>query len=193
MFLHLSVSHSVQGGVASQHALGQTPPSLGRHPSGQTPPGRHPRADTLLQTPPWTDTPNWEEPPLDRHPPWTDIPSWANTPPPWADIPPPWTNSPLPSACWNTPPAQCMMGHTPSSAATGVDGTHPTGMHSCNLQQFTDLANLINGTPYITKIVHKLVQSMYKIPKQQYAHLKYYFFFQQRIKHGISYVHLDFI
>ena len=40
---------------------------------------------------------------------------------------------PLPSsACWDTPPAQCMLGYTPPSppAATAADGTHPTGMHS---------------------------------------------------------------
>ena len=47
------------GGGVFQHAVGQTPPSLGRHP------------------PPWADTPlpGQTPPSLDRHPPpWTDTP-----------------------------------------------------------------------------------------------------------------------
>ena len=45
---------------------------------------------------------------------------WAEHPrqtPPWADTP---------SACWDTPPAQCMLG-----CGQQAGGTHPTGMHSC--------------------------------------------------------------
>ena len=57
MLLHLSVSHSVHGGVYlsmhwGRHPLADTPP--GRHPPGRYPPGQKPR---------WADTP------LVRHPP----------------------------------------------------------------------------------------------------------------------------
>ena len=57
MFLHLSVSHSVNGGLsASVHA--------GIHPPRQTPP----QADTPHgQTHPWADTPQADTP--GRHPP----------------------------------------------------------------------------------------------------------------------------
>ena len=68
--------------------------------------------------------------------------------PPWADTPCPvhagiHTTPTPPSACWDTPPTQCMLGYTPPTnacwdkghppppAASAADGTHPTGMHSC--------------------------------------------------------------
>ena len=47
MFLHLSVSHSVHGGVSAQCMLGYTPP--GRHPPLQIPlQADTPKADTPL-------------------------------------------------------------------------------------------------------------------------------------------------
>ena len=92
MFLHLSVSHSVNKG-----SVCQTPP--GRHP-----PGRHPQADTPRQTP------------LDRHP-WTDTPILGRHPLPLGRHP-----------RADTPPSQQM--------ATAADGTLPTGMHSCDLNNF---------------------------------------------------------
>ena len=62
-------------------------------------------------------------------------------PPPGQTPPPPGQTPPLPSACWDThtpAPAKCMLGYTPPcpvdariDIATGADGTHPTGMHSC--------------------------------------------------------------
>ena len=45
---------------------------------------------------------------------------------------PPWADTPLTSTCWDTPPAQCMLGYTPLPTATAADGTHPSGMHSCS-------------------------------------------------------------
>ena len=56
MFLHLSVSHFVQGGGLPlvPGVGGGTDTALGRHPPGQTLPlGRQPPG----QTPPWVDTP----------------------------------------------------------------------------------------------------------------------------------------
>ena len=64
MFLHLSVSHSVHGGVSASG------------PGGVC---YTPRPE---QTPPRADTPR-EDPPEQ-----TDTP-WADTPPPWADTNPP--------------------------------------------------------------------------------------------------------
>ena len=67
MFLHLSVILFSGGGC-----LPHLP--LGRHPPGQTPPGRHPLlADTHLPwedtSLPWADTlPPWAENPVGRHP-----------------------------------------------------------------------------------------------------------------------------
>ena len=49
--------------------------------------------------------------PLGRHPPWADTPCQVQ-----AGI---------------HIPAQSMLGYPPPPAATAVDGTHPTGMHSC--------------------------------------------------------------
>ena len=46
----------------------------------------------------------------------------------------------LPSAFWDTPPAQCMLGNTPIPAqcmlgySQQAGGTHPTGMHSCSAE-----------------------------------------------------------
>ena len=68
MFLHLSVSHSVQGGClplvpglggGTDTALGRHPPGqtlpLGRQPPEQTPPlGRHPLPSACWDTPPCT-------------------------------------------------------------------------------------------------------------------------------------------
>ena len=52
-----------------------------------------------------------------RGPSWADTP-WADTPPLQQTPPPPMgrhppSRHPLPSACWDTPPAQCMLGYTP--------------------------------------------------------------------------------
>ena len=88
------------------------PPS--RHLPGQTP-GRHPLGQT-----PQAETPGQTSPcPWDTH---TPCPVHAGI-------------HPLPSACWDTPPAQCMLGYTPwwlayTPVAT-ADSMHPTGMHSC--------------------------------------------------------------
>ena len=63
-------------------------------------------------------------------PPQADIP-WAETPSqtlPRADTPL-GRHPSAPSACWDTPPTQYMLGYPP--AATPADGTHPAGMHSC--------------------------------------------------------------
>ena len=74
------------------------------------------------QTPLWADTP------------WADTQPWVDTPcpvhagihttpcPVHAGI-----HTPLASACWHT---QCPV-HAGIEMATAVDGTHPTGMHSC--------------------------------------------------------------
>ena len=104
IFSQTSVSHSVHRGGVSQHALGQTPPK-------QTPPNAradtpHPQTDTPTprQTPParqlplvdtsWEDTPQAHTPlgrhPLDRHP-----------------------SCPV-HALIHEPPAQGMLGYTPS-------------------------------------------------------------------------------
>ena len=74
-------------------------------------------------------------------PPWADTPSPGQTPPPPGQTPPPrrtppWADILLPSACWHTPPAQCMLGYTPPAQCMlrygqQADGTHPTGMYSC--------------------------------------------------------------
>ena len=90
----------------------------------QTPPGRHPLADT-----PWAEPPGQTPPgrhPTSRHSPSRHFPQQT-----------PLADTPLPSACWDTPP--------PPPVATAADGTHPTGMHSClwlNLGQLgTDPGN----------------------------------------------------
>ena len=78
----------------------------------------------------------WDTPPS-RH----DLPPGQTPPPPGQTPPPPGQTPPLPSACWDThtpAPAKCVLGYTPPcpvhariDMATGADGTHPTGMHSC--------------------------------------------------------------
>ena len=84
--------------------------------------GRHtPRTDTPRQTLPWADT-SWADTP------WADTPSGQT--PTWADRPPRQTPPrahtprhagihPLPSACWETPPAQCMLAYTPAQCMLG--------------------------------------------------------------------------
>ena len=68
--------------------------------------------------------------PPGQTPPWEDTPR-ADTPSPSAC----WdTNTPLPSACWDTHPP-CSV-HAGIDMATGADGTHPTGMHSCLSMSF---------------------------------------------------------
>ena len=58
----------------------------------------------LSATPPGQTPP--KQIPLGRHPPDRHLPGRH-----------PQTDTPLPSACWDThPPAQCMLGYTPSSA-----------------------------------------------------------------------------
>ena len=61
--------------------------------------------------------------------------SATHTPEPGADTHPGQTppcpvhagkHTSLPSACWDTPPAQCMLIYGQQAG-----GTHPTGMHSC--------------------------------------------------------------
>ena len=76
MFLHLSVSHSIHGGVSSASVYAGIHTSLGRHPPEQTPP--------WAETPPGL-TPPGQTPP-GRHP----LPSAC------------WDTHPLlPSACWD--------------------------------------------------------------------------------------------
>ena len=76
-------------------------------PPGQTPP---------RQTPPWADThqgrhtPAWADHPLGRHRPAQCMLGYT----------------PCPVHAGIHPPAQCMLGY-----GQQVDGTHPTGMHSC--------------------------------------------------------------
>ena len=81
MFLHLSVSHSVHGGVGGVclSACWDTPPWVDT-PVGQTPPLGGVCLSACWDTPPWLDTPAGQTPP----------PRWADTPPPprWADTPP---------------------------------------------------------------------------------------------------------
>ena len=70
----------------------------------------------------------------DPHTPWTDTPPRAGLPPtetPWqTPRPPPGLTQP-----WQTPvpPREDPLLHRPPTPemATAVDGTHPTGMHSC--------------------------------------------------------------
>ena len=78
---------------------------LGRHPR-QTPPGRHQPG----QTPP-------DRHPLGRHP-------WVDTPRPDTSLGrhPPGRHPPEQTPTWPEPPPP---------TATAVDGTHPTGIHSC--------------------------------------------------------------
>ena len=128
MFLHLSLNHSVHGGRGVYPSM-----HWGRQPSARAdiPLGRHPQ----------------QTHPLARHP----CPVYAGI------------HTPLPSACWETHPlAQCMLGYTPPCpvhagihtplpsacwdthpppppAATAVDGTHPTGMHSCSSDFFKNI------------------------------------------------------
>ena len=81
--------------------LGRHP--LGRHPPEQTPPDRHP---------------------LGRHPPgrhpWGRHFSLGRHPPPWEDTHPPKQTPPRP-----TPPAQFMLGYTPSPAQCMLGYTTP--------------------------------------------------------------------
>ena len=133
MFSQASVSHSVhtvEGGV------------------WETPLGRHPPAQCMLEYTPLLPSACWD------------------------------THTPLPNACWDThlscpvlaeihtspaqcmlgytPPAQCMLGYTPLAQCMlgytnptppptpPADGTHPTGMHSCYigiLKLFVELAH----------------------------------------------------
>ena len=68
---------------------------------------------------------------------------------------------PLPSACWDTPsPAQCMLGYTPHPAATAADGTHSTGLHTCQSIQSQQMYHT-----YIT--CYWTFQSMQKLIKHQ--------------------------
>ena len=81
-------------------------------PCADTLPGRHPLAQTLSQgDTPWEDTPlPGRQKPLPGQTPWeADTPLSSHSP--WqADTP---------------------QANTPQQMATAVDGTHPTGMHSC--------------------------------------------------------------
>ena len=111
-YRRLSV-HSGVGVSASVHA-GIPHPS---HPCSRHPPRskHHPGADTpRSRPPPGADTPRG------KHPPVADIPSGSRHHPP-----PYWSRHPLgadpPGA--DTPPRD---------TATAADGTHPTGMHSCD-------------------------------------------------------------
>ena len=88
----------------------------------------------LLADTPWADTPSGQTPHMGRHPNLGRHPSGRHPlgrHPLWADTP----------AGIHTPPAQCMLGYTspppPTPAATAADGTHPTGMHSCNYVMLT--------------------------------------------------------
>ena len=64
----------------------------GRHPLGIHP-HPHPQADTPTL---WADTPLGRQPPGQKPP--CPVHAWIH---------------PLPSACWDTPPAQCMLEYTP--------------------------------------------------------------------------------
>ena len=81
--------------------------------------------------------------PLGKHPPWADIPPGRN---PWADMPrcrhtprqtPPGQKPPGQTSPWADTSRVDTPGQTPRAdvplrqTATAVDGTHPTGMHSC--------------------------------------------------------------
>ena len=72
MFLHLSISHSVQGGMsASGLGVSATPPGQ-TTPSRQTPPGRHSQADTPCPVHAGIHTPAllsacWDTPPCAVH------------------------------------------------------------------------------------------------------------------------------
>ena len=86
MFLHLSVSHSVDRGIW------QTPQA--DTPSRRTLLGRHP----TWQMPPWADTP-WSRQPPGRHPLQPNTPLGRHP-----------ARQTLPR---QTPPAQCMLGYMP--------------------------------------------------------------------------------
>ena len=79
-------------------------------PWADIPLDKHPPADTLWADPP----PTRQTVPLGRHP---RKDTHRQTPPrpdtPWAGQAPSWENT------------------SPQQTATAVDGTHPTGMHSC--------------------------------------------------------------
>ena len=111
MFLHLSVSHSVQRG-----GLADTP---------------LPRVDTCHQadTPTWADTCTWADTarpgrhhPLGRQPPPPEVHTPKHTPSPLKAHPLPLEAHPSGSS----PPPSL------SPTATAADGTHPTGMLSCS-------------------------------------------------------------
>ena len=107
-------------------------------------------------------------------------PSWVDTP--WVDtLPgptPPWADTPLPSACWDTPPTQCMLGYTALSSAcwdtppcpvhagidmaTAADGKHPTGMRNmleynyCNCILLPHNFCLMKEHIYSSRVTQKL-------------------------------------
>ena len=79
--------------------------------------------------------------------------------PPWADIPHPWADPPTPR---QTPPMRHHSQgrhppgrHPPPPTATAVDSTHPTGMHSCLLNNclkiFLHYKNVIDFHKYTIK------------------------------------------
>ena len=117
IFLHLSVIHSVHRGGLPQCMLGY-----------------HHHPPTRYQSP-WTRSP----PPGSRHPPRGDPPAAdppEETPPP--EQTPPGGDPPLEQ----TPPRKQTLPPGKQTPAYGLRaaGTHPTGIHSCILNQFLCLA-----------------------------------------------------
>ena len=128
-YVFTSVCHYVhRGGAASvnaliPHPLGAGTPLEQAPPQEQAPPGAGnppPGAGTPLGA----GTPQDQAPPGTRHPPWKQA---------------------LPRA--GPPPEQAPFGSRPTlpgaETATAVDGTHPTGMHSCRLSSL--LAMIVNS------------------------------------------------
>ena len=118
MFSQASVILSTGRGWGSgRHPPGQTPPGK-TPPWADTPLGRHSARQILLgKTPPWSDTPLGRHP-LGGHP----LPLGRHQPP---------GQTPPPTPVRHHPPPRADLPTSPQETATAVDGTHPTGMHSC--------------------------------------------------------------
>ena len=79
----------------------------------------------------------------------------------------PWSNIPCPmhAGIHPPPPAQCILGYTPRcpvhagiDMATAVDGTHPTGMHSCTFYLCKEKFTIILAALVFQQVVTNLAK-----------------------------------
>ena len=118
-----------------------------------------PRVDNPLgRQPPQADNPHGQTPPGSHPPPRQTPTSPGRHPPPR-----------------QTPPGRHPLGRhpPPQQTATAVDGTHPTGMHSCYFDGFTPDLIVINVTSTLTDIFSPLGGH---ILAPKYSHLNNYVF-----------------